>query len=181
MKKSSFIYISIFLFTTNTHLSIFDELSEIFISLPIHNGVERFIDESNLEYEYWKTVIPLTNGNVTESWKSKVYPYDYISNFIDTPILEINKEVLSSVTHYDISLRFKYQDSNILEREYNLIRHRLSKFSEIIEESDLTRDSSQFKVSRIDLSHHIKESQFIFSMLDSYNKVELLLKFEIIY
>lgn len=155
------------------------EIVMSFAGLPIDKGVRTIIEESSLEFDQWKTQIPFTDGNYTETWQAKLPEYKYLNRHNGRVKLIINKESLEGKNCYDLSIQLTYQDGVLLNLDYEELKSNLLRNGAIIEESTMLGTPIVFKSGILELEDEVVESIFTFSMKSDSNSSGMTLSYEV--
>jgi len=147
--------------------SIKKELVKIFNGIPIEADVKEIITKTTMDFEYQKIPIPLTRGDFTEKWQSDLENYEYLSNHSNQVTLSIIKEFSGDVKCYEISIRLQYNNEELMEKDFDMLKTILIEKGAILEESNISGKflPAKFKNGLIDLGTEGKESKFSFSII----------------
>jgi len=153
------------------------EVAQIFNGLPIYDGIVTIINKSDLEFEYWKTPIPLSNGGYTETWQGQFSDYDYLRRHTGNVSIQLNREEIC----YDVTFRVFYNSKEAIRQDYEELTTNLINKGAIIEESKILGVPIEFSHSKIDLDDNQNEATFSFSLNENIVKEELsiLLQYEL--
>lgn len=149
------------MFNTKGYSQIDDEIKKIFNNYPLEKGVKKIIEESDIEFEYWKIPISPKEGSYTESWQTKLMTHCYLNNHNGEINLRINKGIGDC---YDTTILLSYDSVDLMEQDYEIIKSKfIKKNTEIREDPSIIGDLrfGYFKYALIDCGKRGKVSVFL--------------------
>jgi len=165
MKLNTIIILILLIFNSNMEYPIKEELVKIFDGLPIEKNVEEIINESNIEFRYWRIPIPLSGGDYTENWQSELKEYKYLKHHNGQIILTIIKEFSGDVNCNEISIKLQYNSYELMEKDYKTLKSMFIEKGVVLEESSILGKllPAKFKNVIVDIETENSESKFSFS------------------